>query len=44
LVYFYLGGTIEEGGLRRLEVARQFDKHYKMPLAKYYSLALDSAK
>lgn len=40
LVYFYFAGTIEEGGLRRLEVARQFDKHYKMPLSKYYEVSL----
>lgn len=41
LIYFYFAGTIEEGGLRRLEVARAFDKHYKMPLSKYYELSLN---
>lgn len=40
LVYFVLGGTIEEGLLRRLDVASQFASNYIMPLATYYRLAL----
>lgn len=40
LVYFVLGGTIEEGLLRRLDVASQFASDYIMPLATYYKLAL----
>lgn len=40
LVYFYLERTIEEGPIRRLDVASQFSANYVMPLSRFYHLSL----
>jgi len=41
LLYFYVKDTVEEGLIRRLEVANQFSTNYTMPLAKFYTLSLN---
>ena len=41
LIYFWLKDTIEEGLVKRLEVADQFSTNYKMPLSDFYALSLN---
>lgn len=40
LVYFYVRDTIEEGLLRRLDIANSFSSNYVMPLSRFYRISL----